>query len=244
MKHILVIIVLLVFTLAPALAQAPAPAKETPLLSIATKVALPSGVNEDTYFWFSDHQVLFFRLMPLTKQQLRDLGPVVSSLSKGTEVRRHVPLVFDNKTRKLTPLEPFFSKHPAAFLALGGPDWSWTAFPSGSQDSALSHSGEWLLWLALSGKKPVWIASRIDGSKEIKWPASGSEPVWAPDSHHWVELRESESAAGYDLAVIHDLRTPSLNRKVKIDPSEDGITQGVTANGSLVLSDFDDEHPN
>ena len=103
---------------------------------------------------------------------------------------------------------------------------------------ALSPDGQWLVWLH---NNTTWFAARLDGSRQLQWPAAsryGGECAWLPDSQQWVELVQTyqQDAYRFSKAIVHSTAHPPNPRKVIINSVADGILEGVAGNSLLVVN--------
>jgi len=253
--------------IAPAMAQSPVPAKETALLSIATKVAVLENVSNDTYFWITDYKVLFFRQAPLP----------ISNAEKKKLSRRH-PLpkdflppyfklyAYDTQTSKLLPIDLFNTKYAPTLL---GDETEGYDDEDGRDPTIiyripscmLSPDGQWFVWYSTNLLQALrdkahkfnigWTTAKLDGTGAEFWTfphnlSDSGPPVWERDNRHWLEVYESyvRKVARFSNATIYDLSAPAIPREITMDSPENGLVEGVDSDGSVLVVDLDFRHDN
>ena len=152
----------------------------------------------------------------------------------------------DTNTGLQTPWEPFDAKWSKFItsrpIIVTIP---WTNPPSHTEyylpSCALSPDSQWLVWLH---DNTTWFAARLDGSRQLQWPAAGRYKgvcAWLPDSHRWVELVQTYRQGAYHSeAIVHSIVAPSVSHKVPInaDAGADGTLEGVTDKNALLVVSY------
>jgi hypothetical protein len=241
--------------------SAPAAAPAGTLMTTATRVVPMSDVSEGTYFWLSDHEVLFFRhipqpfkMPPLTAKERKSL-PSGFSLPKDFAPGYYQTLGYDIRKGQWEPLGPFNIKAARSIRAqpmimMAGSDTPQTTEYT-LPPCALSPDGAWLVWLSEASSPAAaqparrWNAVRLDGSLSRTWAVGGSDdgyPAWE-DTIHWVELDQNYQPATrryvFSQAVTHSTDAAGRDSASRIDAVADGILEGITYDGRLLVSHLD-----
>ena len=200
-----------------------------------TRVAKVAPGREQTYFWASDHSVLFLRnvqgqpyyaaaLLDIHTQTEQPLNALNAILGESmSAIPMHVHYV-DETGKQTEPMQVVYPPPPCN----------------------LSPDGQWLLWQRRSWRSSTWVAFALDSARQIEWPKQNQvacgdgEPFWMQDNRQWVELiqRYDRNEWRFIQAIIHSLDAPTTSQSIRLTGTAGGLALGVTHENRLLIADY------
>ncbi len=197
-----------------------------------TRIApVPPG-REQTYFWASDHTVLFLRNVPdqshyaasllnCRTQEEQPLQTLNAKLGTAMSARPMRLRCFDTNGKLIEPERTLYLP-PAC---------------------ALSPDGNVLLWRrGPLRSRQAWAAATLDGAELAEWsdPVRGNgHPLWLRDSRQWLEVVDQCGSESWRFthARIHSLDTPGESLAIRLTGTASGLLLGLTQDQRLLTFD-------